>query len=739
MKFFIYELGENLNNIFSTESLSPSSFYKNRNFGYKFLDGQNFLRQDNFILLFSEPVSPVDSNDINYDSFHFPVIIEIERDENDLDLVDITSKCTAVPDQIKVFACTKTIYFSALKDKFYLKEDCIFYARNNTLKSLETKMFDFYDKHNCFLPLSELRRVINHINQNEFLLNFFSDTTKSSNEVIYDRSFDRLKGATFGYVFGLAASISPELLELIRKYQAFSNYIALSLNQKELSPALKPLSCELQSVFSKELSNSIELLISKINEYCNKQKPSQKELAKFNDEISYVHQHIEKEYNLFISSKRREKEVLENSRMPTIDNENVMLPYLDGASLNYDRKVINNVLNLILKEKDVFYVEGIEGKKRFIKSIASDVIIPLYSKNIWSITKEIAKAFKIDSFRLSDDLIINQLLQNIANNSSFDIEKLNLKKDLKALCVSVMYMNKDLLSFQSKLISMNLTDFSVPLCLWGAIFGFSAFDRRITDLFFNSKEDNAVNNIYRNLLHCGKVISSFECIRDWYYKDDFVFQDILSELFNSLKYIPQKLNEKILSIEKKNYECNQMGVRNNRKKESQQSNFDENNSSVPLNKKLPCDEKAFSECKQPVVETPFQVNSEKASDESFSVEKAWKEFVDSIDIDVNGEKSVFSSEFDKLTIKQHKDSKLKNLNKKDKEKLKHELSKILKKTSYQDIHDAIKNSFDEYHLEKNNCIEDFVYFLLKLSSCFNKEKYHCLYDQFTNDIKFTLH
>ena len=160
MKFYLYELGENLNNILSTESVSPCAFYKIREFGYKYLENRSTVHQDNVIILFSKPVI-IRSRDEYYDPKHFPVVIEISDDFINVSdsLIDITAKCKGLPKDIRVFAYPKTIFFSALTDKFFFRNtDDFTWAKNTSEKSIEPRvisnflqLFSFY----IFIKITE--------------------------------------------------------------------------------------------------------------------------------------------------------------------------------------------------------------------------------------------------------------------------------------------------------------------------------------------------------------------------------------------------------------------------------------------------------------------------------------------------------------------------------------------------------------------------------------------------------
>ena len=131
-KFYIPTSTFNFNNILSSESISPKSFYVNRGFGYSrwlTIEENNI---DNVILLydkpfgFSRPTSDVEDH---------PMLVEIITDENFPQIVD------------GIYYSDHTIYLSPWHTKFiFFSEQVKRIVMSLSDSSLETKMMRIYGK-----------------------------------------------------------------------------------------------------------------------------------------------------------------------------------------------------------------------------------------------------------------------------------------------------------------------------------------------------------------------------------------------------------------------------------------------------------------------------------------------------------------------------------------------------------------------------------------------------------------
>ena len=78
MKYYIALSSLNIDNILSSESISPHSFYEKRDFGYRSFQKIQNITLQNDILLFSQlPYFTIQ----DADNENYPMVIEIEDDK----------------------------------------------------------------------------------------------------------------------------------------------------------------------------------------------------------------------------------------------------------------------------------------------------------------------------------------------------------------------------------------------------------------------------------------------------------------------------------------------------------------------------------------------------------------------------------------------------------------------------------------------------------------------------------
>ena len=106
MKYYIPTTNLNIDNILSTESISPICYYSKRNFGAKYFEKTPYDINEYNILLYSKiPMLNLESEDIE----EFPIAIDIDDDEQ-LDILN--AKTIYNEDDLIVKACTQTIYLT---------------------------------------------------------------------------------------------------------------------------------------------------------------------------------------------------------------------------------------------------------------------------------------------------------------------------------------------------------------------------------------------------------------------------------------------------------------------------------------------------------------------------------------------------------------------------------------------------------------------------------------------------
>ena len=185
-KLYIPTTTLNFNNILSSESISPESFYNKRDFGYRrwFPIPEN--DNVNAILLydsknyFERPLSDIEDH---------PLLIEVMVDENKL------SKYAE-----GVYYCDHTIYLDPWHTKF------IFFSPNDktiTLSmsdsSLETKLIKLYQ-----------RKIFVDSPSQKYSAVRFQNINLNNLEIEKDFRINRMKGFLYGYYIGAILSTDKD-------------------------------------------------------------------------------------------------------------------------------------------------------------------------------------------------------------------------------------------------------------------------------------------------------------------------------------------------------------------------------------------------------------------------------------------------------------------------------------------------------------------------------------------------
>jgi len=229
----------NFNNIFSTESISPSGFYRKRGFGYKNFEKTHPNNLENHIILYDKyPIFEIqDESRDNY-----PMIIRIEKSL----LAEGSLQSVRKSNQINIFLFNRTIYFHPDKIAIFFRS---IQERDTALirseGSLTTKTTPFYKKQ-FFIHEKNSEK---DFRWDDSLLEKVDDTSEITSFVKDDQRLDRIKGFAYGYNLGAYKSITPEVALVKHKLQETVNKISStgSIPEEDISW----LSNELESVVEK--------------------------------------------------------------------------------------------------------------------------------------------------------------------------------------------------------------------------------------------------------------------------------------------------------------------------------------------------------------------------------------------------------------------------------------------------------------------------------------------------------
>lgn len=239
MILYIPTCSLNMNNILSSDSISPAALYPLRRTGNKRFFSVPACPSDDVIFLYSKiPSYKMSESEME----NYRVVIGLDVDKIGQPIKKIYSK-----HKVDIYVCESTIYFTPM-NAFFLYEDtnayqtCMIQAE----QSLENKTFNFYGH-------KQIDRAL------EFKWDkSFSDKIVGRDLVSalyeYDR-LDRIKGAILCYYAGLNQVKSPELATLKKDARKIKNIFSAIVNSpnKGLSPEqesiLEPVIKEFYEVF----------------------------------------------------------------------------------------------------------------------------------------------------------------------------------------------------------------------------------------------------------------------------------------------------------------------------------------------------------------------------------------------------------------------------------------------------------------------------------------------------------
>ncbi|WMM26711.1 hypothetical protein RBU61_08530 [Tissierella sp. MB52-C2] len=221
MKFYLVTSSLNFNNIFSTGSISPKKFYKNRNFGTNIYYELNNEILENAILLYRN--RPKVSIDANSNLSEHLVIFEINKKVNEL--IKINNN---------IYICYKTIYFNL--DNVSIRFEDIS-NMNKTIKgaiyALETKETLKYIRKIKKIKSLQFKKDSSYIKSKSFLeRDNIYDENYIKNEMDNDNFFDTLKGLYHGITLDNDRLLYSDDLDKYLFLENLQNLIKTNKNNK---------------------------------------------------------------------------------------------------------------------------------------------------------------------------------------------------------------------------------------------------------------------------------------------------------------------------------------------------------------------------------------------------------------------------------------------------------------------------------------------------------------------------
>lgn len=232
MKYYIKVLRSNLDNILSSESISPAAFYGRRGYGYNRFDHASDDTSD-YELYLSERVDD-SKEDVAY--------IEFSVDDNSQLIGNSVSCGHTVSSTLRLYPWNCRILFKSVDDA----KETIFICRS----SLANKMWCCY----AFDVISDVRPAPSSPG-------FASESTVSdlSTELLRDRKVNSLKGFAFAYYLGKACSLTPQLAMLLRAERHIYGLATALAGMKSPNKEMVDTIENLKKIFNDNDPNRLEL------------------------------------------------------------------------------------------------------------------------------------------------------------------------------------------------------------------------------------------------------------------------------------------------------------------------------------------------------------------------------------------------------------------------------------------------------------------------------------------------
>lgn len=463
MKYYIPTSSHNIEDILTTESISPISYYAKRPFGAKFFKDISDINSDNTLYLFSEiPKFQID----DHETEQYPIALEID-DDAQLKKLEITSVYEG--DDYKIISCSKTIiltpwnsrviYFNVLA---YQKSRGVIEMSRNCKLGLRFPWVYTNDG----VPLSNMAKMINK--------------KSLPDKGPYDMAFNAGKGAFWGFILGCYHSISPEAAQLISISNSIRNIASNAIsNSGECNQGfynqLQDLEKRFHFIADKETND-------KWSQACPQEKRIiLKEYLVYEEAFNKFLTRNKLPYGPRIPNGKDYKEIwftyretvkaymeayVGKKRLASSSNPLSSITYRDSVVSIESCELINCVLDLIRLgklDKEKIRTNRIESAKIVLSEI-SGKLIKRFGKEKWDQNPE-------------ERDYINKLFQNISDYKPFDINSIQ-DEELKAIA-AVLLKGEDNVALMRYLEDNCVCNYSFILCLWGAIEGYASINKTI--------------------------------------------------------------------------------------------------------------------------------------------------------------------------------------------------------------------------------------------------------------------
>jgi len=546
-KLYLPTSSLNFNNIFSSETISPKSFYGRRNFGYKRFEAVEPNPFQNSLLLYSKyPKFEIE----DYEKDNYPMVFEIPKS---LVLDRITNDVTI--DGIGIYQLASSVYLNPFEVKvFFASKRHYQTTLIKSQQSLETKLVAIYKP--CFLV--EDNSTENFVWSKTYIDKIEDvDESENINHIEFDKKVNRIKGFAYCYLIGANSKLPSEIVELKRLIKEIRNITSglVNIYQNNSTNSKKGY---YPNEIKGDINGRLQELNDKISRYAKlyeivdpqKQKDldfeieilkkfdiSDKEIEKV---LIFLKSYKSGRYSLYEHFQWAIQNLNHNLELRSYTNNIEQLSLVVNGLFNYDNnsqqnlkiqdieKVLNNIQTSLLKLENEYHNknkkmnideafvilnlrltnlidEYLKGETNIYQGLINTLIdIPIDSVEHFKSSKadialicgKVLKEYVADWENSKERTFINSLLDNIESYQPFDL-KSHSSKVLQSFAAFIIKGEEPekLIDF---LISNSIEDFRLSLGLWGSTFGFASIPRTLTENFISS-DAIYINSLLKNL------------------------------------------------------------------------------------------------------------------------------------------------------------------------------------------------------------------------------------------------
>lgn len=482
-KLYIPTSTLNLNNIMSSESVSPASFYSRRGFGFKRFEKVLPNNLNNRIILYEKyPVFNINDNELE----NYPMVIEINAKIINEDVIK---------EQSGEFFTEETIYLNPFSTKIFFrnKQEKIT-TLSKTEPSVEAKMVGLYES--CFETKQQ------NIESYNWIKSEIEDSNNDiSRHISKDRKINKQKGLLYAYLLSANKSLSADVVSLKKYIKNIHNTLSAIITSPDGRATYTQ---------EEQLESLYRLINNKFQSHF---------LAPILKEKAEIYQcdfyRILDQENLF------EVWLRQNNFMKyRISRFTIPAKEKDRALDNYMRDLEKQILNIEARQNksnlDVSNclptfennrLKVIPEQKDFLVKLFNEYLEEAYnSEEFMQSRYEFAKSGgKIFKEELQDkwegshwQQYINALLKNLNEYSSFDIKSAN-NLTLESFAAFCQKGESDIDKLEDYLITNEIGDFRIAFSLWGIIFGFANMPKTLTNDLFLSEDTDYISMVYKSI------------------------------------------------------------------------------------------------------------------------------------------------------------------------------------------------------------------------------------------------